>query len=203
MTDDLNSSTPEKEEPNVDNDQHDDGTAPTTTDAVVSPAIVVAPVSRSSSPSSKNNNNKKGKANDNECNAHSNTLVVTDKEQSSTIKRPISSSPPSQSSSSSPMAAAPVRQQPLHSKVKIHLIAVGSAPILKKSKFALPSNVTFGNLQTRLKKMLCLNHQSDPLYLYVQQSFIPSQDDWLGDLNDLYSIRDELQIHYSLKEAWG
>jgi Ubiquitin-like autophagy protein Apg12. len=201
MTDDLNSSTPEKEEPNVDDDQHDDGgtASTTTTDAVVSP---VAPVSRSSSPSSKNNT-KNGKANDNDGNAHNNTLVVTDKEQSSIIKRPISSSlPPSQSISSS-MAAVPVRQQPLHSKVKIHLIAVGSAPILKKAKFALASNVTFGNLQTRLKKMLHINHQSDPLYLYVQQSFIPSQDDWLGDLNDLYSIRDELQIYYSLKEAWG
>jgi ubiquitin-like protein ATG12 len=108
-----------------------------------------------------------------------------------------------QDTSTTPSSPVVRRQQPFHSKVKIHLIAVGSAPILKKSKFSLASNVTFGNLHKRLKKMLNLNHDGDLLYLYVQQSFIPSVDDWLGDLSDLYSIRDELQIHYSLKEAWG
>ena len=97
------------------------------------------------------------------------------------------------------------RQPPIHAKVKIHLIAVGSAPILKKSKFLLSSNVTFGTLQQRLRKMLHMSHDdyADPLYLYIQQSFVPSPDDWLGDLNDLYSVRNVLQVHYSLTEAWG
>eukprot|EP00557_Chaetoceros_sp_GSL56_P006828 CAMPEP_0176495800 /NCGR_PEP_ID=MMETSP0200_2-20121128/10858_1 /TAXON_ID=947934 /ORGANISM="Chaetoceros sp., Strain GSL56" /LENGTH=174 /DNA_ID=CAMNT_0017893719 /DNA_START=64 /DNA_END=585 /DNA_ORIENTATION=+ len=120
-----------------------------------------------------------------------------------------------------PVAVLVRRQEPHQSKVKIHLIAVGSAPILKQSKFTLASNVTFGNLKYRLKKMLGMvptttttttamsndngdnDSGGDPLYLYVQQSFIPSPDDWLGDLSDLYSIRDELQIHYSFTEAWG
>jgi len=95
-----------------------------------------------------------------------------------------------------------IRQQPSTAKTKVHLIAVGSAPLLKKSKFLLPSTSTFGTLQTRLRKMLQLGEDAS-LYLYVQQSFVPSEEDWIGDLDDLYSTRDELQIHYSLLEAWG
>eukprot|EP00979_Chaetoceros_neogracilis_P008953 scaffold2012_cov181-Chaetoceros_neogracile.AAC.2 len=96
-----------------------------------------------------------------------------------------------------------IRQQPSTAKTKVHLIAVGSAPLLKKSKFLLPTTSTFGTLQTRLRKMLSLGEDAS-LYLYVQQSFVPSEEDWIGDLDDLYSsTRDELQIHYSLLEAWG
>ena len=94
------------------------------------------------------------------------------------------------------------RVDPCTTKVKIHLVAVGSAPILKKSKFLLDAKSPFSTLQNRLRKMLQLTDK-DTLYLYVQQSFTPCSNDWIGDLNDLYNIRGELQIHYSLQEAWG
>ncbi|GFH54902.1 hypothetical protein CTEN210_11378 [Chaetoceros tenuissimus] len=94
------------------------------------------------------------------------------------------------------------RVDPCTTKVKIHLVAVGSAPILKKSKFLLNATSPFSTLQNRLRKMLQLTDK-DTLYLYVQQSFTPCSEDWIGDLNDLYNIRGELQIHYSLQEAWG
>lgn len=94
------------------------------------------------------------------------------------------------------------RVDPCTTKVKIHLVAVGSAPILKKAKFLLNATSPFSILQNRLRKMLQLTDK-DTLYLYVQQSFTPCSEDWIGDLNDLYNIRGELQIHYSLQEAWG
>ena len=87
-------------------------------------------------------------------------------------------------------------------KVKIHFIAVGSAPLMKKSKFQIPGKESFGSLQLKMRKLLQLT-DSSPLFLYLHQSFVPSPEDLIGDLGDLFSVRGELKIHYSLQEAWG
>lgn len=97
------------------------------------------------------------------------------------------------------------------SKVKVHFVAVGNAPILKKSKFKIDPNVKFGYVINSLRRTLSLDStsssnpaQSKPsLFLYCNAAFVPSLDERLGDLNDCFSIRGELVIHYSLKEAWG
>ncbi len=97
-------------------------------------------------------------------------------------------------------------------KVKVHLIAVGSAPILKKSKFLISPMEQFSTLHERLRRMLKLNQtngsgtsSSTPssLFLYISQSFVPSPEDLFGDLRDLFCVRGELQVHYSIQEAWG
>ena len=94
------------------------------------------------------------------------------------------------------------RVLPNKEKYKILLVGVGSAPMLKKSKFLLPGKEPFLTLHSRLKKMLKIPPSSH-LYLYVNQAFIPSHEDLIGDLGDLFSVGDELQIHYSLQEAFS
>lgn len=93
------------------------------------------------------------------------------------------------------------RVQPNKEKYKILFVAVGSAPMLKKNKFMLPGKEEFHTLQARLKRMLKLPTSSN-LYLYINQSFIPSPEDLIGDLGDLFCVGEELQIHYSLQEAF-
>ena len=105
-------------------------------------------------------------------------------------------------------------------KVKVHFVAVGSAPLMKKSKFLIARKESFSTLQQKLMKMLQLkggskstgntgtdgaveNNNANHLFLYLHQSFVPSPEDLIGDLDDLFSVRGELILHYSLQEAWG
>ena len=93
-------------------------------------------------------------------------------------------------------------QKNVMKKQKVHCIAVGNAPLMKKSKFLISSNESFGIFQKRLEKMLKLPTGSS-LFMYIHQSFVPSPDDLVGDLGDLFGVNSELKIHYSLQEAWG
>ena len=74
--------------------------------------------------------------------------------------------------------------------------------MLKKTKFLLSAQEEFRTLTGRLRKMLKLKGADTSLFLYINQSFVPSPTDLIGDLGDLFSVRDELQIHYSLQEAF-
>ena len=80
--------------------------------------------------------------------------------------------------------------------------------MMKKTKFLISPQESFARLQEKLSKMLQLNKESSPtnsnsLFLYLHQSFVPSPEDFIGDLHDLFSVRGELVLHYSLQEAWG
>jgi len=86
-------------------------------------------------------------------------------------------------------------------KIKVHLVAVGSAPILKKSKFLMNRNDKFAVANTFLRKILKL--QSTSVFLYINAAFVPAPDELLGNLYDCFNVRGELVIHYSLQEAWG
>ena len=91
-------------------------------------------------------------------------------------------------------------------KVKVHFVAVGSAPILKQSKFKIDADQKFGYVVSSLRRTLKLTENSgadSSLFLYCNAAFVPSPDERLGDLNDCFSVRGELVIRYSLKEAWG
>ena len=91
-------------------------------------------------------------------------------------------------------------------KIKVHLVAVGSAPILKKSKFLMNYNDKFAVANTFLRKILKLQSNSvssSSLFLYINAAFVPAPDELLGDLYDCFNVRGELVIHYSLQEAWG
>ena len=88
-------------------------------------------------------------------------------------------------------------------KVKVHFVPVGSAPILKKSKFQIGADQQFASVHAFLRKILKLQGDSSPLFLYLSSAFCPSPEDRVGNLNDCFSKRGELIVHYSLQEAWG
>ena len=105
-------------------------------------------------------------------------------------------------------------------KIKVHLVAVGSAPILKKSKFLMNADDRFAVAIAFLRKVLklsttttsssassyvsnALGMKSSSLFLYVNAAFVPSPDERIGDLFDCFGSRGELVVHYSLQEAWG
>ena len=88
-------------------------------------------------------------------------------------------------------------------KVKVHFVAVGNAPILKRSKFKIDSHQNFAYVATSLRRTLKLESSSDELFLYLHSAFCPSPQDTLGMLEECFNVRGELVVHYSLKEAWG
>lgn len=99
-------------------------------------------------------------------------------------------------------------------KIKVHLVAVGSAPILKKSKFLMNRTDNFGVAVSFLRKRLKLSDNSSSstatstsssssLFLYINSAFVPCPTEQIGDLYDCFGMREELVIHYSLQEAWG
>eukprot|EP00591_Stephanopyxis_turris_P012490 CAMPEP_0195520784 /NCGR_PEP_ID=MMETSP0794_2-20130614/17542_1 /TAXON_ID=515487 /ORGANISM="Stephanopyxis turris, Strain CCMP 815" /LENGTH=159 /DNA_ID=CAMNT_0040650207 /DNA_START=333 /DNA_END=812 /DNA_ORIENTATION=+ len=89
-------------------------------------------------------------------------------------------------------------------KVRVHFVAVGSAPIMKKTKFKIDADQQFAYVMASLRRTLKLADDSaDALFLYCHSAFVPSPDQRLGDLNECFSVRGELVIHYCLKEAWG
>jgi ubiquitin-like protein ATG12 len=88
-------------------------------------------------------------------------------------------------------------------KVKVHLVAVGSAPIMKKTKFQIGSDQRFASVVAFMRKALKLQDTGSSLFLYCNSAFVPGPDELLGDLKESFGVRDELVIHYSLQEAWG
>ena len=104
-------------------------------------------------------------------------------------------------------------------KVKIHFVAVGSAPILKRTKFQISADQRFAAVHVFLRKLLKLpsidSHSSgsgssntssrNNLFLYCCSAFVPSPDHLVGELRDSFANvhTNELVIHYSIQEAWG
>lgn len=93
-------------------------------------------------------------------------------------------------------------------KIKVHMVAVGSAPILKKAKFLMNADDRFAVAISFLRRVLKLSSRAgagaaSSLFLYVNAAFVPSPDERLGDLFDCFGTRGELVVHYSLQEAWG
>ena len=84
-------------------------------------------------------------------------------------------------------------------KVKVHFVAVGSAPIMKKTKFLIGANQRFSSVTTFLRKMLKLSGSGSSLFLYCNSAFAPGPDELVGDLRDCFNIRGELVIHYSFQ----
>jgi ubiquitin-like protein ATG12 len=88
-------------------------------------------------------------------------------------------------------------------KVKVHFVPVGSAPIMKKTKFQIGADQRFISVHDFLRKVLKLQREDHSLFLYLSSAFCPGPEELVGDLNDCFSKRGELVIHYSLQEAWG
>jgi ubiquitin-like protein ATG12 len=90
------------------------------------------------------------------------------------------------------------------SKVKVHFVAVGSAPILKRTKYQISADQPFAAVTTFLRKLLKLNDGGGAsLFLYIQSCFVPGPEEVIGDIQKSFGVREELVIHYSIQEAWG
>ena len=112
-------------------------------------------------------------------------------------------SPPGDSGTAAPAAAAAAAAAPPKPrKTKIHFVPVGSAPLMKKTKFAIASDQRFSSVTNFLRKMLKLSGTGGSLFLYIN-CFVPSPDQLVGDLDECFSVRGELVVHYSFQEAWG
>jgi len=89
-------------------------------------------------------------------------------------------------------------------KVKVHFVPVGSAPILKKTKFQISADQKFAAVHSFLRKLLKRHgDKPPPLFLYLTSAFCPSQEENVGELEECFAKRGELIVHYSLQEAWG
>lgn len=97
--------------------------------------------------------------------------------------------------SESAAAAKPVQ-------VKLHFLAVGGAPILKRNKFQVRDTMTVGELLVYLRKTLKIR-EADPLFVYVNSSFAPGLDQELKSLHDCFSVNDELVLQYAITSSYG
>jgi ubiquitin-like protein ATG12 len=90
------------------------------------------------------------------------------------------------------------------SAVKIQFKAVGSAPVLKKTKFRVPGTETFAGLAKVLRQLLGCT-PAEELHLYVSSSFAPLPDQLLSDLLDCFGTEaeNELIVSYSTTAAYG
>eukprot|EP00461_Guttulinopsis_vulgaris_P000389 UN00389 len=94
------------------------------------------------------------------------------------------------------------------SKIVCKFVAVGNAPQLVNKRFATIQGLgskTFGSLVTHIKKALRSEKSlgpNEPIYLYLQQSFIPDEDMLLQDLNEHFGSGNELIISYSKIPQW-
>ena len=99
-------------------------------------------------------------------------------------------------------AGGAVEPKQVVEKVKVHFVPVGSAPIMKKTKFQMRANQRFASVHAFLRKVLKLN-SGESLFLYINSAFCPGPEEVVGDLNDCFAKRGEIIINYSLQEAWG
>ncbi|GMH63875.1 hypothetical protein TL16_g03823 [Triparma laevis f. inornata] len=102
-------------------------------------------------------------------------------------------------SSSTPPAPPPNPPDP---KVKIYLMPVGSAPILKRSKFKVSASSPWSQLVMFVRKQLALAPDAS-LHLYLGSAFSPNMDEQVGGLSECFRVGEELQVQYSIQEAWG
>eukprot|EP00533_Pseudo-nitzschia_delicatissima_P014721 CAMPEP_0197277990 /NCGR_PEP_ID=MMETSP1432-20130617/17917_1 /TAXON_ID=44447 /ORGANISM="Pseudo-nitzschia delicatissima, Strain UNC1205" /LENGTH=104 /DNA_ID=CAMNT_0042744293 /DNA_START=90 /DNA_END=401 /DNA_ORIENTATION=+ len=103
---------------------------------------------------------------------------------------------------STPLAKSKEKTLPAKpEKIKVHFVSVGAAPIMKKTKFQISADQRFASVHIFLRKVLKLQ-PGDSLFLYLHAAFCPGPDELLRDLNETFSKRGELVVHYSLQQAW-
>jgi ubiquitin-like protein ATG12 len=110
--------------------------------------------------------------------------------------------PPAPSPGGAEPAAAAAAAAAAGDKIKIHLMAVGSAPILKKSKFRIGSGERFSTLMAFLRKQLRLA-PGDEVFGFCCSAFAPSPDEPLDSLYRCFGVNGELVVSYALVGAYG
>jgi len=116
---------------------------------------------------------------------------------------PPAAPPPSSSSASASASASSSGAQNKKKKVKVKLVAVGNAPLLKRSKFLVAADDEIFKLLKQIRAWLNLKDSDQSLFLYINSCFAPSLDQLLGELHECFSVSGELIVNYSLTAAYG
>ncbi|KAI9985828.1 hypothetical protein PInf_024601 [Phytophthora infestans] len=92
-------------------------------------------------------------------------------------------------------------------KVTLQFVAVGSAPLMKRTKFTVSGHDQLSVVYKFLRKQLRLK-DSESLFVYCNSSFAPSPDQRLSSLFEVleassFQVGDVLVLNYSLTQAWG
>ena len=111
--------------------------------------------------------------------------------------------PPETTTTEKRVDPEPVKVDPASkNKIDVLLKAAGDAPIMKKKKWAVDGNKPVAYLTQFIKKYIkCEPHES--LFLYVNQTFCPSQDQVLSNLFECFGSDGKLILHYCKTQAWG
>jgi ubiquitin-like protein ATG12 len=90
------------------------------------------------------------------------------------------------------------------SKITLLLKPVGDVPQLKTQKFITDGSRTVSWVMQFLQKTLKLD-PSESIYIFVSQSFSPSNDHTLCNLHQCFaaSPTSNLVLHYAKTCAWG
>lgn len=87
-------------------------------------------------------------------------------------------------------------------KVRIHLVAVGNAPILRKMKFLIDGKENVATLNAFLRSELKLaDHEQ--VFTYCASAFSPSPQQEIDQLFQCFGARGELLVNYSITAAYG
>lgn len=95
-----------------------------------------------------------------------------------------------------------LRGIPTGSKVLVNFRAIGSAPIMKRTKFTLNAAYRFERILEWLSKTIHLK-PTETLFVYCNNSFAPSPDAVMYDLFQCFEANGELVLNYALQDAWG
>ncbi|KAG3110953.1 hypothetical protein PI124_g10056 [Phytophthora idaei] len=87
-------------------------------------------------------------------------------------------------------------------KVTLQFVAVGNAPLMKRTKFTVSGHDQLSVVYKFLRKQLRLK-DSESLFVYCNSSFAPSPDQRLSSLFESFQVGDVLVLNYSLTQAWG
>lgn len=87
-------------------------------------------------------------------------------------------------------------------KIDVLLKAAGDAPIMKKKKWAVDANKPVAYLSEFIRKYIRCE-PSESLFIYVNQTFVPSPDQVLSNLFECFGTDGKLVLHYCKSQAWG
>lgn len=87
-------------------------------------------------------------------------------------------------------------------KVTLQFVAVGNAPLMKRTKFTVSGHDELSVVYKFLRKQLRLK-DSESLFVYCNSSFAPSPGQRLSSLFESFQVGDVLVLNYSLTHAWG
>ncbi|KAF9523750.1 ubiquitin-like autophagy protein Apg12-domain-containing protein [Crepidotus variabilis] len=87
-------------------------------------------------------------------------------------------------------------------KVALRFKAVGNAPIMKRNEYKIIAQNKFQAVIDFLRKELG-RPVGDPLFLYVNSTFLPAPDDTVVNLYNSFATNGFLIVNYSTTPAWG